>query len=98
MRRSPAFLLAFAAVLALFAPGAPLATALSADGTIPSADGVPVRYHAEGSGEERCPGSDLRPLLVLRPSPLGQAVDAFVERYRVVLDLAGLCTCYRLVT
>jgi hypothetical protein len=47
MRSSPAFL-ALTAALALLASSAIRAAALPADGTVPSADGVPIRYHVEG--------------------------------------------------
>src|ERR1700759_4952370 len=56
MRRHSAFFLAplaFVAVLALLAPAAALAAAPPADGTVPSADGVPIHYHVEGAANER---------------------------------------------
>jgi pimeloyl-ACP methyl ester carboxylesterase len=67
--------------------GAPAATAEVADGTVPSADGVPIHYRAEGRGETAlvfvhgwsCDGGYWK-----------NQVPFFAERFRVVtLDLAG---------
>jgi pimeloyl-ACP methyl ester carboxylesterase len=90
MRLSPARLLALAAVLALLASGAILAAPLPADGTVPSADGVPIRYHVEG------PAQSVGPVLVFvhcwscDRHLWDEQVAHFAKNYRVVtLDLAG---------
>jgi hypothetical protein len=90
MRRSPARLLVLAAVLTLLASGAILAAPLPADGTVPSADGVPIRYHVEG----QLPNPN--PVLVFvhcwscDRHLWDEQVAHFAKRHRVVtLDLAG---------
>ena len=88
--RPPTLLLALTAVLTLLAAGAILAAPLPADGTVPSADGVPIRYHVEG------PLPNPNPVLVFvhcwscDRHLWDEQVAHFAQRYRVVtLDLAG---------
>jgi pimeloyl-ACP methyl ester carboxylesterase len=75
-------ILLFASALASLSAGTP-----GVDGTVPSSDGVPIRYHAEGAGE---------PALVFVhcwccDRHLWDAqLPAFAPRHRIVtLDLAG---------
>jgi pimeloyl-ACP methyl ester carboxylesterase len=92
MRRHSAFLLALlavAAILALLAPVSAHAAAPPGDGTVPSADGVPIRYHVEGA-------ANARPALVFvhcwscDRHLWDEQMTHFALRYRVVsLDLAG---------
>jgi pimeloyl-ACP methyl ester carboxylesterase len=90
MRRSTVLFLALAATQALLVCGAARAAALPNDGTVPSADGVPIRYHVEGPAESG------RPVLVFvhcwscDRHLWDEQVAHFAKRYRVVtLDLAG---------
>src|SRR3954468_21245680 len=90
MRRSPAFLLALAAALALLIPGAPLPAALPADGTVPSADGIPIRYHVEGPAKSPSPALVFVHCWSCDRHLWDETAGHFAKRYRVVtLALAG---------
>lgn len=90
MRRSPALLLALTAILALLASGAIRAAPLAADGTVPSADGVPIRYHMEGPVQHAGPTLVFVHCWSCDRHLWDEQVAHFAKRYQVVtLDLAG---------
>jgi pimeloyl-ACP methyl ester carboxylesterase len=90
MRRSPTFLLALAAILILLSAGATLAAPLPAGGTVPSADGVPIRYHVEGPAKNAGPALVFVHCWSCDRHLWDEQVAHFATSHRVVtLDLAG---------
>lgn len=90
MRSPSALLPALTLVLTFLSAGAILAAPLPPDGTVPSADGVPIRYHVEG------PAKSAGPVLVFvhcwscDRHLWDEQVAHFAKDHRVVtLDLAG---------
>jgi pimeloyl-ACP methyl ester carboxylesterase len=90
MRRSSARLLALTIILALLTSGATLAAPLSADGTVPSADGVAIRYHMEGPVQHKGPTLVFVHCWSCDRHLWDEQVAHFARSHQVVtLDLAG---------